>query len=100
MAIAFIIIASALLVYTYILYPLLIAALAALCPRRSVSDESFTPRISIILSAFNEEKHLAACLDSLLAQDYPMLLVEILAGSDGSSDKTNEILTRYSGANP
>jgi cellulose synthase/poly-beta-1,6-N-acetylglucosamine synthase-like glycosyltransferase len=100
MAIALIIIASALLIYAYIFYPLLVAALAKLRPRVSVPDESFTPRISVIISAYNEEKHLAACLDSLLAQDYPESSVEILVGSDGSIDATNSILSRYSDANP
>jgi len=100
MAIAFIIIASALLLYAYILYPLLVAALAKLRPRAIICDESFTPHISVIISAYNEEKHLAACLDSLLAQDYPVSSVEILIGSDGSTDETNKILSKYSEANP
>jgi len=100
MAITFIIIASALLLYVYILYPLLVAALAKLHPRPVYCDESFTPRISVIISAFNEEEHLAACLDSLLAQDYPLSSVEILAGSDGSSDETNRILSAYSDLHP
>jgi len=100
MAIAFIIIASALLLYAYILYPLLVAALAKLRPQTIITDESYTPSISVIISAYNEEKHLAACLDSLLGQDYPGASMEILVGSDGSTDETNTILSKYSEAHP
>lgn len=52
-----------------------------------------TPKISVILPARNEEKYIAKCLESLLAQDYPNF--EIIAINDSSSDKTNDIIHEY-----
>ncbi len=96
MAVILISSATIILLYTYFFYPLLIGALAKLRPRFSPTDESYIPRISIILSAYNEERQIEQCLDSLLCQSYPMENVEILIGSDGSSDNTNSILQKYS----
>ena len=45
--------------------------------------------VSIILTAYNEEKHLAECVDSLLAQSYSPL--EIIDVDDGSLDKSRKI---------
>src|SRR6476659_11104709 len=52
------------------------------------------PMVSIILPCRNEEKYIEKCLDSLLVQDYPNY--EIIAINDSSSDKTGEIIKRYS----
>lgn len=53
------------------------------------------PSVSIIMSAYNEDKVIRQKLKSLIESDYPQNLVEILIGSDNSSDKTNEILSEY-----
>jgi len=52
------------------------------------------PMVSIILPCRNEEKYIGKCLDSLLVQDYPNY--EMIAINDSSSDKTGEIIKRYS----
>jgi glycosyltransferase involved in cell wall biosynthesis len=57
-----------------------------------ITDEF--PKVSVILPARNEEKYIAKCLDSLLNQSYPNF--EIVAINDSSSDRTNEIIQRYS----
>jgi glycosyltransferase involved in cell wall biosynthesis len=49
----------------------------------------------VVLAVYNEELVLRQCLDSLLSIDYPHELFEILVGSDGSSDRTDEILRTY-----
>src|SRR5918994_273811 len=51
------------------------------------------PRVSIIVPARNEEKHIRKCVDSLLKQDYPDF--EIILVNDESSDKTLEIMKEY-----
>lgn len=51
------------------------------------------PKVSVILPARNEEKYIAKCLDTLLAQDYPNY--EVVAINDGSTDRTGEIIERY-----
>lgn len=48
------------------------------------------PRLSVVLAARDEAAHLAAAIDTLLAQDYPDL--EIVAVDDRSTDGTGAIL--------
>jgi len=52
-------------------------------------------RISVIIPARNEENNIAACLDSLAAQDYPKELLEIIVADDHSTDDTAGIVARY-----
>ena len=44
------------------------------------------PRISVVVCAYNAEKHIDACLGSLAASDYPEL--EVIVCDDGSTDET------------
>lgn len=52
------------------------------------------PKVSIVLPCRNEEKYIEKCLDKLLVQDYPNY--EIIVINDSSSDKTGDIIKRYS----
>lgn len=52
------------------------------------------PRVTVLMAVHNEEKVLAKKLDGLLLQDYPGTL-QILVGSDNSTDGTNAILNDY-----
>lgn len=83
-----------LLAYVYFGYPLVASLRAALQskPRRQAPIE---PHVSIILSAHNEGARLAARIDNLLGLDYPRDRLEILVGSDGSSDDTVERAREY-----
>lgn len=55
------------------------------------------PMVSIIVAARNEEHHLGACLEALLAQDYPLERLEILVMDGRSTDRTRETAARYVG---
>src|SRR5215203_1907960 len=55
------------------------------------------PKVSIILPARNEERYIEKCLGSLLKQDY--YNYEIIAINDSSSDRTGEIIQKYSTIN-
>lgn len=52
-----------------------------------------SPKISIILPARNEEKHIGKCLDSLINQDYSNY--EIIVIDDSSEDNTGKIIGEY-----
>jgi glycosyltransferase involved in cell wall biosynthesis len=54
------------------------------------------PFASVIVPCRNEEKHIARCLDSILANDYPKDRMEILVLDGLSEDRTREIVARYS----
>jgi cellulose synthase/poly-beta-1,6-N-acetylglucosamine synthase-like glycosyltransferase len=56
---------------------------------------SSLPEISVIIPAHNEEAGIEAKLRNLLDSDYPHEKIEILVGSDGSSDRTQEIVERF-----
>ncbi len=51
--------------------------------------------VSIIIPCCNEEKHIAQCLDSIIANDYPKDLLEILVIDGMSTDGTRVVLARY-----
>lgn len=85
---------AAALFYTYVGYPLLIALVAMLRPRR-VARAACQPSITIIITAYNEERALAAKLENTLALDYPRELIEIIVASDCSSDKTDSIAKTF-----
>ena len=51
------------------------------------------PLISVIVPAYNVEKYIKACLDSLINQTYSNF--EIIVVNDGSTDQTEEILRGY-----
>lgn len=57
----------------------------------------YTPEqpVTIVVPARNEEKHLGACLDSLLAGSYPHNLLEIIVVDDFSDDRTAEIVRHF-----
>ena len=52
-----------------------------------------TPFFSIIIPVYNVEKYLAACLDSVLNQDFTDF--EIICVNDGSTDASDDILKDY-----
>lgn len=73
------------LAYIYAGYPLLSAALARLRPR-PVAKGAFRGSVSVLISVHNEAGRLAAKLRSLLDAEDGERIVDILVGSDGSTD--------------
>ncbi len=49
----------------------------------------------IIIPTLNEEKFIASCLDSVIAQTYPLERMEILVVDGGSCDRTHDIVKGY-----
>jgi cellulose synthase/poly-beta-1,6-N-acetylglucosamine synthase-like glycosyltransferase len=83
--------------WTYAGYPLLLLALARVRPRpgrpRSSSPSAaFEPAVTVIISAYNEEKALRQKLESTLALDYPAGKLQVIVASDCSTDRTHEIV--------
>jgi cellulose synthase/poly-beta-1,6-N-acetylglucosamine synthase-like glycosyltransferase len=84
------------LFYTYAGYPLLLALVSALKPRRVLRGDC-EPTVTIIITAYNEERDLTAKLENTLALDYPRELLEIIVASDCSNDSTDEIAREFAG---
>jgi len=79
------------LAYVYAGYPSLLAILAVFVPRRR-PEADFTPCLSILIAAYNEEASIRRKIEQTLALDYPPDLIEILVLSDGSTDRTDAIV--------
>lgn len=86
---------AAALFYTYAGYAMLIAGISTLRPRK-VRRADYQPMVTIIITAYNEERALAAKIENTLALDYPSGLLEILVASDCSTDRTDEIARAFS----
>jgi cellulose synthase/poly-beta-1,6-N-acetylglucosamine synthase-like glycosyltransferase len=85
---------AAALLYTYVGYPLLLVVLSRL-RARPVLRADFTPSVTVIITAYNEERDLAQKLENTLLLDYPKERLEILVASDCSSDRTDEIVRSF-----
>src|SRR6266576_4681204 len=87
--------ALSLCLYTCVVYPALLKALAWLRPRAQQSRASncARPLISIVVPAHNEAGVIAETLERILALDYPAR--QILVVSDASTDGTDEIVMRF-----
>ena len=57
-----------------------------------------TPRISVIVPAWNVERYLAQCLDSLVLQD--VVEIEVIVVNDGSTDESGQVAMRYAESHP
>ncbi|MEP6925976.1 MAG: glycosyltransferase family 2 protein [Pyrinomonadaceae bacterium] len=86
------------LFYVYIGYPMLVYLVSRLFPK-SVKRAPFAPLVSIIITAYNEEKDIRAKIKNTLQIDYPKEKLEIIIASDGSTDKTDAIVCEYSAQN-
>ncbi len=51
-----------------------------------------TIMVSVIVSAWNQEKFIGRCIRSLLGQNFPKENFEIIAVDDGSTDRTSYAL--------
>lgn len=58
------------------------------------SGSRLRPTVSICIPAFQAERHLQTTIDSVLAQDYADLDLEIVIVDNNSSDSTREILEK------
>ena len=86
-----------LLFYSYLGYPLFLIVVSKILSPKSLRKKETErwPVVSILIAAYNEEKVIGDKLKNCLALDYPAELLEIYVGSDGSSDKTNDIVREY-----
>ena len=85
---------AAFVAYVYFGYPLLLVLWSRLAPR-PVKKAPVTPFVSLVTTAYNEERVIEEKLRTSLALDYPADRYEIVVVSDGSKDRTVEIARRF-----
>ncbi len=82
------------ILYVYFGYPLLIALLAKSRPKNYL----YTPHslfVTLLIAAYNEEIVIEEKIKNCLAIDYPKDRFQILIVTDGSNDRTPEIVKKY-----
>lgn len=97
----------ALFLYSYLVYPLVLALVAAAVQfkrdlayamgkrdRRDLALDEW-PRVAVVIAAYNEQKHIRQRAQNLLDLDYPADKLAIYIGSDGSRDQTAAILSEF-----
>ena len=86
-----------LLAYVYVGYPFVAAVRARLRPKAR-HTAPIEPLVSVIVVAHNEAERIAARIENLLALDYPRDRLQIVIGSDGSTDETAHCARQYENA--
>jgi cellulose synthase/poly-beta-1,6-N-acetylglucosamine synthase-like glycosyltransferase len=103
---------SFLILYTYFFYPIILFVAYCLVQlqrdidylsRRSdrrvrLNEEQELPGITMIVPVYNEEDHLAEKVRNIAETNYPADRVQVIFVSDGSTDRSNQILSRINQA--
>ena len=88
--------ALTLVVYTWLVYPILLAGFRAMRhPGAPLPHRPKTPFVSIIVPVHNEQAAIAAKLENCLTLDYPIDRMEIIVSSDDSTDGTEQIVRSF-----
>jgi cellulose synthase/poly-beta-1,6-N-acetylglucosamine synthase-like glycosyltransferase len=99
-------------VYSYALYPVVLFVIGSVVQglrdvgfvfrkrdRRIDAGHAETepqwPPVAIVISAYNEETHIVSRIENLLALDYPADRLRAYIGSDGSRDRTAELMAQF-----
>lgn len=88
-------ICAALVLYVYVGFPFLLALLGPGRRRDSAATLETLPRVTLLISAYNERRDIAAKMENSLSLRYPAGRLEILVVSDCSNDGTDEIVLEY-----
>lgn len=84
------------IIYVYAGYPLLLTLIARLKPKpKTTTAAAFLPKVTLLISAYNEEKVIAGKLENSLEIDYPGDRLQILVTVDGSDDGTLAIVKSF-----
>jgi succinoglycan biosynthesis protein ExoA len=76
-------------------------AIIVLVPGKSISGAAtLTPFVSVVIPVYNEERHIEACLRSVLDQDFPGDRYEVIVADGGSTDRTRAIVTSIATLHP
>lgn len=85
------------LVHSYLLYPLILRLMVRGEKENKqvyIAGEEL-PAVSILIAAYNEQDVIAEKLESIFKGNYPLDKLEVLVGSDASTDGTNSIVKEF-----
>lgn len=84
--------------YPMIGYPLTLLLLDKIIKRKNTKDYTYKPKVSVIISAYNEEKVIEKKLNNIIKTDYPDF--EVIIANDASNDKTVELSENFIKSHP
>lgn len=82
-------------IYVYIGYPVLLFLIRLIYKKPHIIDESKTPKVTLIVSCYNEVEVIKEKMANCQNIDYPADVLEIIFISDGSTDGTDELIKEY-----
>ena len=80
--------------WVYVGYPIVLGLGRAAAPEAGGARPT-TPDVSLVICAYNEERDIRRKLEECLAADYPAERLEIIVASDGSTDRTDDIVREF-----
>ncbi|WP_100643199.1 glycosyltransferase family 2 protein [Alteromonas facilis] len=90
-------------IFSYFIYPMVLKLAAVVKSHPSHSDSIGTskelPPLTLIVTAYNEEKRIREKIENTLSLDYPADKLTLIVASDCSSDFTDDIVNEYSDRN-
>ena len=87
--------------YAYFGYPLFLTALARIHPKKlDLLSNAELPSVSILIPAHNEEAVITDKIKNTLNLDYPSDKLEVVVVSDGSVDRTDEMVKEFTAEYP
>jgi cellulose synthase/poly-beta-1,6-N-acetylglucosamine synthase-like glycosyltransferase len=87
------------LAWTHVGYPAAMGVLARVRPR-PVRRTEIEPSVALIVSAHDEASVVGRRVENLLELDYPVEQLVIIVASDGSTDRTDEIVEEIAAREP
>lgn len=82
------------LVYAYLGYPLLLEVWAPVRVRPWRRAPTL-PTVTVVVAAWDEAPTLPRRITNLLAQEYPAARLDVIIVSDGSTDRTDEVMRQF-----
>jgi len=83
------------ILHAYFLYPASINIFALLRGRKQKTYD-YVPSVTVIITAYNEEKQIRKKIENTLSVSYPPGKLQIIVASDGSTDRTTEYIKSFS----
>ena len=81
-------------IYIYLGYPIVLLILSRFC-RKPTEQDNILPEVNLLICAYNEEEVIEQKIKNSFALDYPEEKIKIVVASDGSTDRTNELVRTY-----
>jgi cellulose synthase/poly-beta-1,6-N-acetylglucosamine synthase-like glycosyltransferase len=82
-------------IWTYLGYPLFLSFISKISKKAHSLNNNYTPQVTLLITAYDEEKIIRRKIENSLELDYPKDKVEIIVVDDGSTDRTRDIVREY-----